>query len=120
TKLSLARPKEIVDSYVAAGLPGIQLRSPSGWRKGDVTAEEFVPFYRGALDHILEVNKRRIFYEQTARALLTRILTDAVPGDPNLRSPSGAGVGQLAYDFDGSIYTCDEGLALARAGDDAF
>jgi hypothetical protein len=26
-----------------------------------------------------------------------------------LRSPCGAGIGQLLYNYDGKVYTCDEG-----------
>ena len=37
-----------------------------------------------------------------------------------LRSPCGAGIGQLAYYYDGNIYTCDEARMVAEAGDNAF
>ncbi len=37
-----------------------------------------------------------------------------------MRSPCGAGIGQMAYNWDGGIYTCDEGRMLARMGDDTF
>ena len=37
-----------------------------------------------------------------------------------LRSPCGAGIGQIAYYYDGNIYTCDEGRMLAEMGDDSF
>ena len=33
-----------------------------------------------------------------------------------LRSPCGAGTGQIAYYYDGNIYTCDEGRMLAEMG----
>ena len=37
-----------------------------------------------------------------------------------LRSPCGAAVGQLAYYYDGNIYTCDEGRMLKEMGDESF
>ena len=43
--------------------------------------------------------------------------------DPNfldVRSPGGAGIGQLAYSFDGKIFTSDEGRMLYATGDSFF
>lgn len=37
-----------------------------------------------------------------------------------LRSPCGAAIGQLAYYYNGEIYTCDEGRMLAEMGDKKF
>ena len=37
-----------------------------------------------------------------------------------LRSPCGAGVGQLAYYPDGKVFTCDEGRMVYEMGDAAF
>ena len=37
-----------------------------------------------------------------------------------MRSPCGAGIGQLAYNFNGNVYTCDEGRMLSRMGDESF
>ena len=33
-----------------------------------------------------------------------------------LRSPCGASIGQMAYYYDGNIYTCDEGRMIAEMG----
>jgi len=38
----------------------------------------------------------------------------------DLRSPCGGAIGQLAYYYDGNIYTCDEGRMLAEMGNDSF
>lgn len=37
-----------------------------------------------------------------------------------LRSPCGGAIGQLAYYYDGNIYTCDECRMLAEMGNDSF
>ncbi len=127
TCFSLSRPREVVDSYLALGARGIYLRplSPLGlarktWERIGYSPEEFLDFYRQAFDYILEVNSKRVFFEQTARLFLAKMLTDEDPNFLDLRSPCGAGIGQIAYNYDGSLYTCDEGRMLSRMGDDSF
>ena len=127
TRASLTRPKDIVNEYVRLGARGIFLRplSPLGlargiWDKIGYTAEEFLDFYRKAFDYILEINKRKVLFEQTARIFLAKILTDNDPNFLDLRSPCGAGIGQIAYNFDGGIYACDEGRMFSRMGDEMF
>lgn len=127
TRFSLPRHREIVDEYLEVGAGGISLRCPSpvdvapkSWGKVGCSVEEFLEFYRKTLDYILALNKRNIFVEQTARIFLAKILTDAAPDSMSIRSPSGAGLGQLAYDVDGSVYACEEGLRFSRGGDESF
>ncbi|MBI4677230.1 MAG: His-Xaa-Ser system radical SAM maturase HxsB [Elusimicrobia bacterium] len=127
TRFSLPRYKDIVDEYVKLGSRGVFIRpvNPFGlardtWDRIGCSAGEFVDFYRGAFDHILAVNKRRPFFEQTARIFLAKIMTDQDPNFLDMRSPCGAGVGQIAYNFDGGVYACDEGRMFSRMGDESF
>ncbi len=131
TRLSLGKPREIVDHYAEIGARGLFLRplNPYGmavatWNKIGYSPEEFLGFYKTALDRILELNRsrtlKRPFPEQTARLYLAKIMSDDDPNYLDLRSPCGAGIGQMAYNFDGSVYTCDEGRMLSRMGDDTF
>ncbi|OGR90687.1 MAG: His-Xaa-Ser system radical SAM maturase HxsB [Elusimicrobia bacterium RBG_16_66_12] len=127
TRFSLPRYKEIVDEYAGLGMRGIFLRSLSQlglaretWAQIGYEPDEFLEFYRKALDYIIALNKRKNFFEQTARLFLTKILGDVDPNFLDLRSPCGAGVGQIAYNFDGGIYTCDEGRMFSRMGDESF
>jgi len=127
TRFSLPRAKDIVDEYVGLGARGVYLRSlsPLGlargvWDKIGYTAEEFLDFYRTAFDYILEINKKKTFFEQTARIFLTKIMTDTDPNFLDIRSPCGAGIGQIAYNFDGGVYACDEGRMFSRMGDEMF
>lgn len=131
TRHSLPKAREIVDHYAEIGARGIFLRplNPYGladatWGKIGYGPEEFLEFYRTALDRVLELNRERPrgrpFFEQAARLYLAKILTDDDPNFLDLRSPCGAGIGQLAYNWDGSVYTCDEGRMLNRMGDDTF
>jgi len=128
TKSSLKFPREIVDEYVRLGLEGVHLRpiNPFGvgkskWRKIGFSGKEFFNFYKKALDHIITLNlKGKDFYERTAKIFLTKILTDKDLNFLDLRSPCGAGIGQLAYNFNGDVYTCDEARMLSAAGDESF
>lgn len=78
-------------------------------------------FYRSAVDYILERNLAgtRVL-ERYAAIFLTKILTGDDPNFLDLRSPGGAGIGQLTYNYDGSIYTSDEGRMLRETGDETF
>ena len=128
TKFSLGRARDIVDQYLKIGSKGIFLRPLSAfgmarrtWDRIGYSAEEFLAFYREALDAILAANRgKRVLFEQTAKLFLAKILTDSDPNFLDLRSPCGAGVGQIAYNFDGGVYTCDEGRMLSRMGDESF
>jgi uncharacterized protein len=131
TRLSLQKPREIVDHYAELGARGVFLRplNPYGmatatWNKIGYGPDEFLAFYKAAFERVLELNRertlRRPFFEQTARIFLAKIMTDEDPNFLDLRSPCGAGIGQLAYNWDGSVYTCDEGRMLNRMGDDTF
>lgn len=128
TKASLQYPAEIVDTYCALNMPGIFLRplSPLGfaktsWEAIGYTTEDFLVFYKKAFQHILEINMAgKRFPEQHACFFLKKILCGKSDNYMELRSPCGASIGQLAYYYNGEIYTCDEGRMIAEAGDPAF
>lgn len=128
TRSSLAHPERIVDEYLALGLPGIFLRplSPLGfarrsWGTIGYSTEEFLHFYRRALDYILLVNRRgTLFYERHLLTLMTKALLGRDPGYVDLRSPSGGAFGVLAYDHDGGVYTGDESRMVAQDGETLF
>jgi len=128
TRASLARADDIVDEYVERGLTTIHARplNPFGFARHVGTRiayppERFLEFYRRLLDRILERVREGVdLRERTAAIHLTKILTDRDPNYMDLRSPCGAGIGQLAYDTDGSVFTCDEGRMVARGGDPIF
>ena len=128
TRFSLSYPEEIVDEYVATGLSGIFLRplTPLGFAKSfwdDIgyTAEEFIAFYKKAFMHILEINKKGLhFPELHATYFLRKILHGDADNYMELRSPCGAGIGQMSYYYNGNVYTCDEGRMMGEAGDNTF
>lgn len=122
TKKTLPYYKELVDTYLDLGLDGIFLRplNPYGFAAADLeklwySDEQFLEFYRNALDYILEINKGgKVLREHFSTIYLSKILK---PRDPNFlddRSPCWASIGQVAYNHDGKIYSCDEWRMLAR------
>lgn len=129
TRFSLPYWKEIVDEYIKLGLGANiypRMLNPFGftvntWEEIGYSAEEFIKFYKKILDYILELNRKGIYCrERLATILLTKILTDADPGHLDYRSPCGAGIGQIAYNYNGDVYTCDEGRMMARMGYNEF
>src|SRR3984893_12984411 len=48
------------------------------------------------------------------------MLSDRPIGYVDLRSPAGAGLGALIYNYDGSVFASDEGRMLAETGDNVF
>ena len=128
TKFSLPYYKEIINEYMRLGLEGVHLRplNPFGlarktWKQIEYTTSEFMDFYKKSLDYIITKNLNgKFFYERTARIFLTKILSNSDPNYFEIRSPCGAGIGQLAYNYNGDVYTCDEGRMVSRMGDEAF
>ncbi|MFZ5477993.1 MAG: His-Xaa-Ser system radical SAM maturase HxsB [Myxococcota bacterium] len=128
TRASLGRAKDLVDAYVELGLPSLHVRplNPYGfaaaaWERIGYTTDEFLAFWLEVLDDVLaRVRAGADLREHTASVFLTKLLTGEDPGHLDIRSPCGAGIGQLAYGHDGRVYTCDEGRMLARTGDATF
>lgn len=128
TRYSLPYAKEIVQEYVKLGTPGIFLRplTPLGfakndWRQIGYYPEEFLRFYRQAFVEILKVNREGTYFSELHAAYFLRKILQNNPNNyMELRSPCGASVGQLAYYYDGQIYTCDEARMIGESGDKAF
>lgn len=128
TKHSLDKYKEIVDEYIKLELESIFIRAltrlgkaDNNWKNIGYEAEEFLEFYKKALDYIIEKNKQGIFLsEGHSNIFLKKILLNQPINYMELRSPCGGAIGQLAYYYDGNIYTCDEGRMLSEMGDDSF
>lgn len=128
SRATLKDPRGLVDEYRRLGFKALHLRplNPFGfgekvWAREGYSADEFLAFYREALDYILQLNREGVeIQEKTASLFLTRILTAQNPNYMDLRSPCGAGIGQLAYNFDGRVYLCDEGRMVSAMGEDLF
>jgi His-Xaa-Ser system radical SAM maturase HxsB len=128
TREALKYPKEIVDTYVGLGCRALFLRplDPFGWTEKtgylvEYPRSEYLAFYRQVVDYMLELNKSGTqILERFASIFLTKILAGQDPNFLDIRSPGGAGIGQIAYSYDAKIFTCDEGRMLHETRDDAF
>jgi His-Xaa-Ser system radical SAM maturase HxsB len=128
TRYSLDKYKEIIDKYIELGFSGIFLRplTPLGfanesWDEIGYSEDEFMDFYKKSLRYILEQNKKGVFFsEGHARMMLNKILNGESVNYMELRSPCGAGLGQMAFYYDGNVYTCDEGRMLSEMGNNIF
>ncbi len=128
TRQSLEVPEAIIDEYRRLGFHSISLRplSPYGFaqktaRRTGYTTEDFLTFYRRAFGHLLGINRAGYAMEESyASLLLSQLFTSFGHGYVDLRSPSGAGLGAVIYDYDGRVYPSDEARMLAAMGDDAF
>jgi len=122
TKNSLKKYKEIIDTYVSLWLDGVFLRAlnPYGFALAQIktlayTSEEFWEFYKNSMDYILQLNKSWVsFREQLSSIYLWKIFSSKDPNYLDERSPCGACIGQLAYNYDGKIYSCDEWRMMGR------
>lgn len=128
TKETLQYAKELVDTYIALDMHNIFIRplTPLGvahmkWDEIGYHTSDFIKFYKESLQYIIALNKEGYeLREGHARLFLERILKGVTQNYMELRSPCGASIGQMAFYYDGSVYTCDEGRMVAEMGEDVF
>lgn len=128
TREGLKVPEAIIDTYVSLGFSSIFLRplSPYGFARltrdrVGYTVQEYLAFYDRALSHLIRLNLGGIYIEESYTSLLLQhILTPFPTGYVDLRSPAGAALGALIYNYDGGVYASDEGRMLAETGDQTF
>jgi His-Xaa-Ser system radical SAM maturase HxsB len=125
TKFSLPYWKEIVDEYVKIGIGDIFFRNlnnlgaaKSVWDRISYTPEEYTEFWKRTMEYVLELNKQgKDIREWFTWIMLRKILNNEEPNFFEQRSPCGAAIGQLAYNYNGDIYSCDEARMI---GEDVF
>jgi uncharacterized protein len=112
TRYSLPYAKEIVDEYVKLKLKNVWFRSlnrlgcaATAWDKISFSAEDYIKFWKAGVDYAYA---QEGITELSSSIILMKMLTDSDPLFLDLMSPCGAGIGQLAYNYDGNIYSCDE------------
>jgi uncharacterized protein len=116
TRHSLGHGREVVDEYIRLGFDGIFLRTLNNigfakqtWSKIGYSPEEYLRFWEETLDYIIEANSRAPFFEQLTCIFLKKLLQRWDPMFVDIQSPCGAAIGQLLYNYNGDIHTCDEG-----------
>jgi uncharacterized protein len=128
TGSSLNRVHEIIDTYVGLELDYIFLRSLSPYGFAVKTGaslkyqvEQWLAFWKKGLDYILDVNRQgyRLVEANTA-LVLDKIFSPFGTSYVDLQSPSGIAISAIVYNYDGDVYTSDEGRMLAEMGDKKF
>jgi len=125
TRYSLKCAKEIVEFFHdELGEKCISIRplSPFGraklnWDAIQYTADEFLEFYKECMKYIKMYDDG---FTETFSNMIMDKLVGKIVNYPDLRSPCGAGTGQLAYNWNGSVYTCDEGRMMSNQGIEVF
>jgi uncharacterized protein len=128
TRASLSRGKDIVDLYRSLNMEQVFLRplSPIGyakrvWNEIGYTPAEFAKFYEDTLDYIIDLNlKGEKIMERMAVVVLTKLMKGEDPGFMDMRSPAGAVIGCVAYNYNGDIHVSDEGRMVSHQGDEIF
>ena len=125
---SLGQFRPIVDEYIAQQFGGIFLRplSPYGFAVKTKWAQKYsisdwLSAYKDALAYIIEVNRSGIRFVEFYTALIARrVLKPHFTGYVDLQHPTGAGLSALIYNYDGRVFSSDEGRMLAEMGDQSF
>jgi uncharacterized protein len=127
TRQSFGHENEIVETYCKLGFDNIFLRPLTDlgkayrtWNNIGYTAEEFLEFYNKCFDKLLEINLAGTYIRENHASIFLRKILGGFINYMELRSPCGAAVGQIAYNADGRIFTCDEARMMHEMGDDSF
>lgn len=128
TREALSRGREIVDTYASLGCKALFLRpiDPFGFmektgHRVEYPRAEYLTFYRDTTDYMITLNQQGTqILERYAAIFLTKIVGGEDPNFLDIRSPSGAGLASIAYNYDGSIFAGDEARMLHEMGDDSF
>lgn len=117
TKESLKYPKEIVKTYLGYEFKRLWIQPFHALGKAKLNynaikydAEDYIVFWKTVLDYIV-LNNLDIA-EVSTTFLLRKLILKQNPLFVDLQSPCGAIINQMAYDYDGSIYSCDEARML--------
>ena len=119
TKHSLPYYKEIVDEYVKQGFTSLQIKymnklgfAEKTWEEIGYDMDQFIDFWKKSVDYMIELNKKGVKIKSRYIGLiLQKILTKYDPSFLDFRTPCGIVCGQMAYNHNGDIYSCDEGRA---------
>lgn len=125
TRESLSYPKEIVDEYVKLWLNSIHLRflnnlgvAKKTWPQINYSVKEYLDFWKKAVNYIEKLRKKgKNINERMVAIMFNKINNEFDTNYLDLRSPCGAAIGQLTYNYNGDIYTCDEARMI---GEDLF
>jgi His-Xaa-Ser system radical SAM maturase HxsB len=111
--------REIVDTYLNMGITQLNIRPITPLGRAETFTEDlnyepdkFVSFWKHVVAYILELRKGGIDISEFFLELILTKLFANESGYMDMRSPCGASYGQIVYNYDGDIYTCDEGRMI--------
>lgn len=127
TRKALSHAKDVIAGYLSLGFDSIFVRplTPLGraamnWDDIGYTPEEYLVFYADVMNELIKVNKAGRNIREDHSSIFLEKMHGTMVNYMELRSPCGAGIGQLAYYADGNIYTCDEARMVSEMGDKSF
>ncbi len=125
TPATLEHPERVVKAAGRLKARTVTLEREPAWGhlggEAPYPIEAWIRFRAAVIEGLLDRSAKprgvRLL-ERQAASLVRRMLgrLDPLRGAP--RSPAAAGIGELAYDVDGSVYASSGGLELALAGED--
>lgn len=127
SSFSLNYPKEIIDAYRELGFHYIFLRPLNPYGRARTNEDwysyykRFLSFYKTALDYIISLNERGVFFVEGFTAMLMKKILSPFPvGFVDLQSPAGIINSVVVYNYDGYVYCSDESRMMAEYGDYTF
>jgi radical SAM protein with 4Fe4S-binding SPASM domain len=116
TRFSLPYSKEIIDEYIKLGFDRIRIKhmiccglARENWNKIGYTPEEYIGFWKEALNYCFKINKSgKKFLEGTSVLIARKFLSRDYQAYTCLGWPCGAALTQSSYDPQGNIRICDE------------
>lgn len=119
-KRSLEEWKTVVDHYIELGFNSIRFKYVSQfgfasdlWNSMSYTPETYLDSWEKAMDYMLELNKKGVtITENISTYILKKLFLGIEPGYAEMQRPCGAVTGQIVYNYDGAIYTCDEARTM--------
>lgn len=119
TRNSLHQFREIVDTYLDFGITELSIRSLTRLGKArdpkkalEYSPDEFLDFWKNIVTYVIDLRRNGIEINEFYLELILTKLFGHESGFMDLRSPCGAGYGQIVYNSDGRVYTCDEGRMI--------
>lgn len=108
--------RDLIDEFVKLGQTSIQLKylshlgfASDNYNSIGYSVEEFLDYFEKALDYILDLNLQGIFLsERYLLLILKRIYYSGGYDFLDFRNPCGMVLGQMAFNYNGDIYPCDE------------
>lgn len=120
TKYNLKNPELLAQQYKNLDLNFVLVKYLDWLGRSEVTkefiwytAEEFVNFYKKHLEEVKKINLEGYkLIDGFVHIFIKKILAKENPNYVDLQNPCGASIGQVAYNWNWEIYTCDEWRTL--------